>query len=221
MKKLSIRFLFVVFLLIIMFVSFDCKKNDNNPISTESPASENTWSQTSFPALRVNSITTNAVGYIFVGTDSNGIYRSTDVGATWTQINNGLTENHINVVCTAITSGDLYAGTGGAGIFHSTDQGITWKDIDPFSSSNADVYSIAVNGKGDIFAATNLGMVLRTTNGGSLWTALTISTSISTIYSLAIDTAGTIFAGTSSSIAISTNNGNSWKRPRQVVQDKM
>lgn len=210
MKTMLYTLIRTSLVLTLAVISFNCKKEENNPAGSNTPSG---WSQTSFPSLRVNSIASNTAGTLFVGTDSNGVYKSTDVGVTWTQTNNGLTQSHINAAYMDNVAGKLYVGTGAASIFVSPDLGATWQEIDPFASSNADVYSIAVNAKGDIFAGTNLGMVLRTTNGGSLWTALTISTSIPVIYSLAIDTGGTVYAGTSSSIAYSTNNGNSWRRP--------
>lgn len=166
-------------MLVLLVLNTSGCKETTTPV--EPPASATAWSQTSFPSLRVNAITTNAAGHIFAGTDSNGIYRSTDAGSTWTQMNNGLTQNHINTIAVN-SSGYLYAGTGGAGIFRSTDQGVSWQDVDPFGSGNADVYSIAVNSKGDIFAAMNLmSWVLRSTNGGANWTALTVSSSYYTI----------------------------------------
>jgi ligand-binding sensor domain-containing protein len=209
-KTNFISYLFMMLSMSILFYS--CKKDSTDPI-TPTPLETNDWNTTSFPAFKVISLYTSKTGYVYVGTDSNGIYRSTDGGSSWHSVNTGIVQLHINSI-TEDPSGYLFAGTSGVGIYRSTDQGASWQEVDPFSCGNADTYFIAVNSKGDIFAALNLmGWVLRSTNGGTNWTSLTVASNVFYIYSLAIDTSGKIFAGTSSGIYVSTNNGNSWTKP--------
>ncbi|MFA6542112.1 MAG: hypothetical protein WCT99_10965 [Bacteroidota bacterium] len=209
-KRRAISFLTGIIVVNLFFVS--CKKEDSSDPVTPPPQPAG-WSVTTFPALKVISLYTSKAGYLFAGTDSNGIYRSVDGGTTWSSVNNGIVQFHVNSI-TENSSGVLYAGTSGAAIYRSTNQGALWEEIDPFGSGNADTYCVAVNSNGDIFAGLNLmGWVLRSTNGGTSWTSLTVSSSVYYIYSIAIDTSGKLFAGTASGIYVSTNNGTSWSKP--------
>jgi Secretion system C-terminal sorting domain len=102
---------------------------------------------------------------IYMGTVANGMYRSTDGGSTWTQINNGITSMQIwtiNQVGTAIFASSL-SGV----VYKSIDGGDTWV------LSNTGVSSTAIARKfipynGKIFAATtNTGILISNDNGTS------------------------------------------------------
>ena len=63
---------------------------------------------------------------LYAGTDSNGVYKSVNGGASWTAVNAGLTNT--TVLALAINPSapaTLYAGTFG-GVFKSTDGGGSW-----------------------------------------------------------------------------------------------
>ncbi len=60
---------------------------------------------------------------VFVG-GGNGVYRSTDWGTTWVQLNNGLSDTI--VMSLAITGTNLIAGTYSGGVFVSSDYGLNW-----------------------------------------------------------------------------------------------
>ncbi|HRO72598.1 MAG TPA: hypothetical protein PK611_02905, partial [Saprospiraceae bacterium] len=61
----------------------------------------------------------------FIGTKY-GILHSTNNGANWTEVNNGLTT--VNVLSLAINGNNIYAGTS-KGLFLSTNNGQSWKAI--------------------------------------------------------------------------------------------
>lgn len=67
---------------------------------------------------------------LYAGTQGSGVFKTTDGGASWSAINNGLT--NLLVFALAIdpaTPTTLYAGTfavGGGGVFKSTDGGASW-----------------------------------------------------------------------------------------------
>ncbi|MBI3597103.1 MAG: hypothetical protein HY203_08135 [Nitrospirae bacterium] len=64
---------------------------------------------------------------LYVGTDGGGVYKSTDGGASWAPINQGLTD--LKVTALAIdwfTPYRIYAGTENGGIFSSFDYGESW-----------------------------------------------------------------------------------------------
>lgn len=117
------------------------------------------------------------------GSVSGGIWRTTNAGASWTNLTPDLP--NLSTVCIAMAGSDhntIYAGTGegfyntdavrGAGILKSTDRGATWTQLNSTTSSydfsyvnrlivdpsNADV----------VVAVTNTG-IFKTTDGGSSW----------------------------------------------------
>ena len=67
---------------------------------------------------------------LYAGTDSGGVFKSTDGGASWSAVNNGLTAAW--VLALAIdpqTPTTLYAGTYGGEVFKSTNGGASWSAV--------------------------------------------------------------------------------------------
>nr|WP_315147857.1 T9SS type A sorting domain-containing protein [uncultured Flavobacterium sp.] len=102
---------------------------------------------------------------IYMGTVSNGIYRSTDGGTNWTQINSGITSLQIWAINQV-----------GAAVFASSTSGNVYKSInggDSWVLSNTGISSTAIVRKfvsynGKIFAATtNTGILISNDNGSS------------------------------------------------------
>lgn len=114
---------------------------------------------------------------LFAGTYSQGIFRSSDNGATWEQVlktpDNRLTVRDI------INSGNLiFAATDSSGIFVSSDKGASWKQkikgLATFKESGLDKYSLSrisslVCSGDSVFAATWNHGVFLTTDGGDNW----------------------------------------------------
>ncbi len=77
------------------------------------------WEQTNGPfGGTVSSLAINSNGDIFAGTPFGGVFRSSDNGDNWTQINTGLTHTDVNAL--AINSnGEIFAGTQLGGVFRS------------------------------------------------------------------------------------------------------
>ena len=64
---------------------------------------------------------------IYVGTDGGGVYRSTDGGASWAQMNQGLLDLKITALAIDwFTPSRIYAGTENGGIFASSNNGESW-----------------------------------------------------------------------------------------------
>ena len=63
---------------------------------------------------------------LFTGSNGDGIFRSTNNGASWAQANAGLTSTMVNTL--VVSGSDLFAGTFGdaGGVYHSTDNGTSW-----------------------------------------------------------------------------------------------
>lgn len=62
---------------------------------------------------------------LFAGTNGTGVYKSSDLGVTWTPVNNGLTSSSVRALEAKGTT--LFAGGQiGTGVFRSVDLGVQW-----------------------------------------------------------------------------------------------
>ena len=150
---------------------------------------------------------------IFVGTDDQGVFLSTNNGTSWNAVNNGILgmPNTNPVYSFDISGSNIFAGTGG-GVFLSTNNGTNWNpDSSMIKMFNNcfQVWSLAISGS-NIFAGTDNGVILSTNNGGS-WASINNGLPDDAwVFSLAIS-GNNIFAGTiGDGVFISTNNGISW-----------
>ncbi len=157
-----------------------------------------------------------AVTGIEKSSEGAGVFKSTDKGATWKQINNGLNTLETNViVIDPNNSNTLYLGTDDDGLYKSTNGGESWQKmyfpnvpntfgvgdivVDPKNSNNVyvgtlDYFRLAVDpGRGII---GEYG-IFKTTNAGETWEEFNDGLIYPGIYSLVIDKDNrTLLAGT-------------------------
>ncbi|MCI0552551.1 MAG: T9SS type A sorting domain-containing protein, partial [Anaerolineae bacterium] len=167
------------------------------------------WQQTNGPyggyirAFAINPVTQD----IFVGTNVGGVYRSTNNGDNWTEVNTGLT--YTRVFAFAMNSnGDIFAGTGFGGVFRSTNNGENWTEVNA-GLTRTYVEALAINSSEHIFAGTD-GGVFRSTDNGDSWREVNTGLTSTHVQALAINSSGHIFAGTLNGVFLSTDNGDSW-----------
>ena len=99
---------------------------------------------------------------LFAGTYHNGVFRSTDKGASWFSVNNGLMGAYVYSLAAPGTN--VVAATD-SGVFRSSDNGLSWN-----ASSRGlgrDVYGLAVAGT-NVLAAGDSG-VFRLADDGVTW----------------------------------------------------
>lgn len=159
------------------------------------------------PGRAVLAFAINDAGHIFAGTIGRGVYRSTDQGKTWSEVNNGLT-NTLVLALIINSEQHLFAGTYLGGVFRSTDNGDTWEPVND-GLTESFVPELAVDSAGHLFAGTDAG-VFRSTNNGDSWSLSNSGLPPGRVFALAVNAADHIFAGTDSGVFRSTNNGNSW-----------
>ena len=120
-------------------------------------------------------------GIILAGT-RDGIWRSDDLGQTWTEASQGLTTRYVRWLAHHPTvAGLAFAGTEPAGIFVTEDYGATWRGCPeverlrdhhgwflPYSAGAGCVRSFAFHGS-RIYAAVEVGGVLRSDDLGATW----------------------------------------------------
>lgn len=144
---------------------------------------------------------------IFVGTGGSGVYRSTDMGTSWTQVNNGL--NTIYVLSIASYGDTIFAGTESyGGIYVSTNNGNNWR-IASNGMTGISTRKIVIDGE-KIFAGCENGGVFLSTNNGTNWKSINNGLLSTSIWSLEISN-GNLYAGTLDlGIFKSSNYGVSW-----------
>lgn len=103
-----------------------------------------------------------------------GMYKSTDGGETWFEINNGLKTSLINInaiVVDPTNSEIVYIGTWQDGIFKTIDGGASWQKINNGLTS-LDIRSLVIDSRNSeiVYAGLSQGAgIFKTKNGGQLW----------------------------------------------------
>ena len=144
-------------------------------------------------------------GALFAGTQTNGIFRSTDGGYSWQPSDNGLSWLGVNVFCQ--WHGTVFAGTGG-GIYRSTDLGEHW---DSCNGNFGTYYFTALFGdsEGTFFASTGSGATAQyfSVDSGRDWSTLDFSGGHMVAFA---EVGDTIFAATDNGLYASTDEGGIW-----------
>ncbi len=183
---------------------------------------------TGLVGLRVRAIILNSAGTVFVG--DGGIFRSTDLGDSWTHLG---VETPCVQALVAAPNGVFLAGSGlgcigkKGGVFRSSDDGRTWEELTG-SLANPIIASIAVNSQGHLFAGTGDAEtrkggegIFRSTNNGESWTKINNGLTISEVWALAVTSTGAILAGTNQGLFRSADNGESWAKVNTGLPDEM
>ena len=138
---------------------------------------------------------------LFAGVVREGVFLSTNLGASWTFVGIGLP----SVYALAISGTNLYAGSS-LGVFLSTNNGTSW-----ISVGLTENYICALTTSGEnIFAGTCEAGIFLSTNRGSSWTSVNNGLTNTFVDVLAVS-GENIFAGTEGGgIFLSTNQGANW-----------
>ncbi|MFH1051663.1 MAG: T9SS type A sorting domain-containing protein [bacterium] len=84
------------------------------------------WESLDFPSQdTIFSISANSLGYIFIGTLKDGLYRTTDFGNSWEMINKGFEGTSIQQILIN-NSDEVIIFSRGYGLYKSTDYGESW-----------------------------------------------------------------------------------------------
>jgi photosystem II stability/assembly factor-like uncharacterized protein len=156
---------------------------------------------------------------------SPGVFKTTDAGATWSEIDTGLEPEDVS--CLAIdpaSPATVYLGTH-HGMFKSSDAGASWNPIDAGLSAVA-VTSLAIDPDVPeiLYAAAGDGGVFKSTDGGASWSALNSGLAAGFVTAVVIDpsTPTTVYAvegygelqggvfGIDQGVFKSTDGGESW-----------
>jgi len=176
---------------------------------------QNFWQSSSIPGVTkaITALAVSTNGVVFAGTNGNGLYRSTDGGATWTRCDVSPMKAYYYTVA---TKGDtVFAGSYLGSCYRSLNGGVTWTEF-PIGTIRSIVTSFTFLASGTIIAGTGTDGLHATVDGGTSWTKLSAlpSTGAQTtpnIFSLASDNTGYLYAGTyGSGVYRAESNGILW-----------
>lgn len=153
----------------------------------------------------------NLFAGIYSNSDTNGVYLTTNNGASWVPAGNGLTNHYVRSLVSS--GGNVLAGTYGGGTFLSSNNGSSWTNSGLRGWS---VTSFALLGS-NLFAGTDYGGAVFSTNNGATWSYPANNGLSGAAICLAVS--GTnLFAG-GVGIFISTNNAASWSAVNNGLTD--
>lgn len=172
-----------------------------------SPMSSESWTPVFSLIDTINVLAISSNAYIFAGTGSKGIFRSTDTGASWNQIYKVNPISSVKSIAINKT-GYIFAGHASGEIDLSTNSGgEVWNNS---YRGNADISVITVDLSNNVFAGTKYGIV-RSTDNGSNWNQVNVGLTTTDVYAMAASSNGALLAGTNGGgIFRSMDNGGNW-----------
>ena len=122
------------------------------------------------PLLANHDVRTIAVdpasGYLYAGTWGLGVFKSTNQGNDWNEVNTGLSSLVVNTI-EIDSQSRIFAGTFGGGVSISTDNAASWSK----TSLDYDfIWKLGITSNDDVYAATYGAGVYKTEDSGSSWT---------------------------------------------------
>jgi|GEM_PF-6609153 len=140
-------------------------------------------------------------GRLFVGTNRDGVFTSSDLGETWQQT---ALQTQVVFALNCDTTGTVYAGTLGGGLYKSSDLGISWQQFsDPRLPTT--VNDIQVLPDNSIFLATEGSGVWKSSDGTN-WLLASDSLDVQKINALQVGKDNHLFAGTANGYVYRTQN---------------
>ncbi len=171
------------------------------------------WSVVStFPAAEILFLASFGTT-IYAGTDSKGIYRSSNGGDSWTSTTGIL---YPVKVILKTSGGKFLAATNGGGIYQSTD-GAAWSQSN-LGLGNMSAFTLCEFNK-NIYVGTAKG-IYRSSNDGNFWTPL--NSDFSNVYSITAFNNKKLFAGMQGGGGVfqSTNEGQTWNSITKDIPSK-
>jgi photosystem II stability/assembly factor-like uncharacterized protein len=149
----------------------------------------------------------------YAGSNNTGVFKSTDSGFSWTQINNGLTDTNVwDIAIDPLNDKAIYAATDRGGVFKSVNGGSNWTPVNNglinVNMNRINCVAIDPSDSRIVYAGANNGL-FKSVNGGINWTQIGFDavkdiaiahTNTRTIYML-VENKG---------VLKSTDGGNNW-----------
>lgn len=205
----TIRFAGFLAVCFVISIAFHQCSSEPGDLLTSGGSGSSFWQKTNGPARGfIRSLLITPDNHIFAGTDSSGVYRSSNRGLSWQQA--GL--DSLPIYSLALSPDQkVYAGSNNGMIYRSGDLGDSWTPIS-VSSSNPGIFEIEFGLQGQIFLGTNEGM-FGSTDQGMTWEAVDFGVGSVQVATLLVSPEGVIYAGTEDhGILVSTDTAASWSQ---------
>ncbi|MBI1769063.1 MAG: T9SS type A sorting domain-containing protein [Bacteroidetes bacterium] len=160
------------------------------------------------PSAAVIKLASNSQGHIFATSDS-GVYRSTDGGTIWVQVNSGLPFPSLALAINPLND-ELFVASGSR-IYRSTNNGESWV-LQNSTTFPFGVWRLALNNQGTLFAGGNSGgdSLRRSTDNGITWTIMSNGLPPG-IQDIQIHSNSDLYVGIKNNwVFRSTDNGYNW-----------
>ncbi|MEP7321743.1 MAG: T9SS type A sorting domain-containing protein [Saprospiraceae bacterium] len=145
-------------------------------------------------------------GDLYVGLGGGGVYKSSDEGTTWTEINNGIGKKYITSIISK--GGKIYIASYGEGVFISENKGLSWIEMATAPGSKY-IFSLIASGQ-NVLAATWDGIYY--SSDEKKWTKAIISGNRKHNISLSFyESKKNLIAGSGQYVFTSKDNGKSWE----------
>jgi ligand-binding sensor domain-containing protein len=131
----------------------------------------------------ITAVSVNATGEVLAGTNSAGLFQSSDNGQTWTRLTSGLSDTSITAV-SVDNSGKIFVGTASSGVLTSTNNGESFSTIANVTSSSITTIEILVD---TVYVGTRNGVFKSVDKGGTFTQLSGISSSAVTSMSVGAD----------------------------------
>jgi len=176
------------------------------------------------PFVDAVAVDPNHPNAMYAGTDGteDGLFKSTDGGATWSAKINGLPRSDHepdayvhSLVIDPAESATIYAGLARYGVYKSTDRARFWAPANAGLPLQGVVQSLAIapSTPDTVYAATSSDGVYKTTDGGGTWSAVNTGLGDPHVQSLAVDPSNPaiLYAATSRGVFKTKDGGAGWQ----------
>ncbi|MBK6912650.1 MAG: T9SS type A sorting domain-containing protein [Ignavibacteriales bacterium] len=159
--------------------------------------------------VELNSIVKNPFDYLFVSSNGSGVYKSTDNGLNWTEVNSGLNDLFVNTLWSD-NNNNLFAGLKNGRVYLSINNGTIWQPITT-AYSLSEVNSILSDLSQNVFAGTNLNGIFCASEGSYKWNQCNEGLKSSEVINLLAIDSTQVFAATNlNGIFRTSNKGGTW-----------
>jgi hypothetical protein len=159
---------------------------------------------------------------LYAATAGEGVYKSTDSGATWNPVNHGLPESLLHIKHLAVDPLQpvtLYAGTTYYGVYKSSDGGLNWAAANSGLTAS-EIVRLAVDplAPATVYAVAQDGGLFKSDDGGGHWDVVSAASGYAVAYvAVAPTPPSSLYLGTIEGyIYRSRDGGGHW---RQVGYD--
>jgi hypothetical protein len=152
---------------------------------------------------------------ILAGTPGNGLFLSTNDGASWNEIGSGISVSYEKyqfdgsyVSALALSGSHIFAG--GYGLYHSADYGKTWAEADA-GMDDKNISSLAVS-QGALFAGSSCGSLYVSTSNAANWKDVNLPGAGRNECLVYVLGRGNVFASVGEKKFLSPDNGATWQQ---------